>query len=76
MLNPVLDFLASKRVILLHSLLHLDFHVEDVLIVRRAELFLNCLYLGEEDTILVQRVHLKVVMNILWPLLGQISSRA
>ena len=75
MLDPVLNFLAAKRVVLFHALLHLDFHIKDVLVVGGAEFLLDGLDLGEKYAILVQRFHLKMILDVMRPLFGKISTR-
>ena len=74
MLHPVLNFLAAQRVVLLHALLHLDLHIKDVIVVGGAELLLDGLDLGEEYAVLVQRGHLKMILDVLWPLFGKVST--
>ena len=54
MLEPPLNFLSAHGIVLLDSLLHLDFHFKYLLVVLCAEFLLDGLHLGEEHFILVQ----------------------
>ena len=74
MLHPVLNFLAAQRVVFLHALLHLDLHIKDVFVVGGAKFLLDGLDLCEEYAILVQRGHLKMIMDVLRPLFGKVGT--
>ena len=76
MFEPVLNFLDAIWAILFNTLLHLGLHVKNVSIIRCGQFSLNGLHLGEEDSVLVKRVRLKIVPNLTGSLSDLICLRA